>query len=130
MKRKKSTGKQTVRRLVALSAAATTVWMVSQTADWEAVAHSGAQLMQSAAWAERIVRQELIRPLEEGSGVTLTGWEELVVAQSPALLLQREALQEEPVLDSDLNQTKRERAAETAKEKPDPAIPGKADEEP
>ena len=116
MKRKKSTGKKTVRRLVALSAAAATVWTVSQTADWEAVAHSGTQLIQSAAWAERLVRQELIRPLEEGSGVALTGWEELVVAQSPALLLQRAALQEEPRLDSDPAQTKREQAAETAKE--------------
>ena len=116
MKRKKSTGGKTVRRLVALSAAAATMWTVGQTADWEAVAHSGTQLIQSAAWAERLVRQELIRPLEEGSGVALTGWEELVVAQSPALLLQRAALKEEGSLDSDLGRTKREQAAETAKE--------------
>lgn len=115
MKRKKSTGKQTVRRLVALSAVAATVWTVSQTADWEAVSHSGAQLVQSAAWAERLVRQELIRPLEEGSSVALTGWEELVVAQSPALLFQRAALREEEILDSDPNQTRRKQAAETAK---------------
>ena len=117
MKRKKSTGGKTVRRLVALSAAAATMWTVGQTADWEAVAHSGTQLIQSAAWAERLVRQELIRPLEEGSGVVLTGWEELVVAQSPALLLQRAALKEEGSLDSDLGRTKREQAAETAKER-------------
>ena len=117
MKRKKSTGGKTVRRLVALSAAAATMWTVGQTADWEAVAHSGTQLIQSAAWAERLVRQELIRPLEEGSGVALTGWEELVVAQSPALLLQRAALKEEGSLDSDLGRTKREQEAETAKER-------------
>ena len=115
MKRKKSTSGKTVRRLVALSAAAATMWTVGQTADWEAVAHSGTQLIQSAAWAERLVRQELIRPLEEGSSVVLTGWEELVVAQSPALLLQRAVL-EEGSLDSDPGQTKREQAAESAKE--------------
>ena len=116
MKRKKSTSGKTVRRLVALSAAAATMWTVGQTADWDAVAHSGTQLIQSAAWAERLVRQELIRPLEEGSSVVLTGWEELVVAQSPALLLQRAALKEEGSLDSDPGQTKREQAAESAKE--------------
>ena len=117
MKRKKSTSGKTVRRLVALSAAAATMWTVGQTADWEAVAHSGTQLIQSAAWAERLVRQELIRPLEEGSSVVLTGWEELVVAQSPALLLQRAALKEEGSLDSDPGQTKKTTKAKQKEKK-------------
>ena len=115
MKRKKSTGKKTVRRLVALSAAAATVWTVSQTADWEAVARSGTQLIQSAAWAEQLVRQELIRPVEEECGVMLTGWEELVVAQSPVLLIQRAALQKNP-LDSDSTQEKQEQTEKAATE--------------
>ena len=109
MKRKKSIGKRNVRRWVALSAAAATVWTVSQTADWEAVAHSGTQLIQSAAWAEQLVRQELIRPLEEECGVMLTGWEELVVAQSPVLLIQRAALPKNP-LDSRKNRSRQKRA--------------------
>ena len=73
MKRKKSIGKRNVRRWVALSAAAATVWTVSQTADWEAVAHSGTQLIQSAAWAEQLVRHEQIRPFHEDSREKLTG---------------------------------------------------------
>lgn len=115
MKRKKSIGKRNVRRWVALSAAAATVWTVSQTADWEAVAHSGTQLIQSAAWAEQLVRQELIRPLEEECGVMLTGWEELVVAQSPVLLIQRSALPKNP-LDSDSSQEKQEQTEKAVTE--------------
>lgn len=94
MKRKKTPGSQDVRHLVALSAAAATVWTVARTADWGAVAVAGTQLAQRAALAEKIVRQELIRPAEESAGVMLNGWEELVVAQSPVLLIQRTALQE------------------------------------
>ena len=115
MKRKKSIGKRNVRRWVALSAAAATVWTVSQTADWEAVAHSGTQLIQSAAWAEQLVRQELIRPLEEECGVMLTGWEELVVAQSPVLLIQRAALPKNP-LDSASTQEKQEQTKKNVTE--------------
>ena len=115
MKRKKSISKRNVRRWVALSAAAATVWTVSQTADWEAVAHSGTQLIQSAAWAEQLVRQELIRPLEEECGVMLTGWEELVVAQSPVLLIQRAALPKNP-LDSASTQEKQEQTRKNVTE--------------
>lgn len=101
MKRKKSTGSRSVRRLVALSAAAATVWTVAQTADWEAVTASGAQIIRNAALAERVIRQELIRPAEEAeSGVRLNGWEELVVAQSPALLIQRPEVTQETVDDT------------------------------
>lgn len=115
MKQKKSKNRKTARRLIALSAAVATVWTVAQTADWQAVAQSGAQIIQSAAWAERLLQQELIRPWEEGDEGTLTGWEELVVAQSPALLLQREQVQVETPTTADPNQEKREQAAEHAK---------------
>lgn len=77
MKRKKAPGRdgkvRSTRRLVALSAAAATVWTVSQTVNWQAVSQSLSGLRQGSELVEEIVRQELIRPAEEGGQAGTVG---------------------------------------------------------
>ena len=87
MKRKRAPGKgRSTRRLVALSAAAATVWTVSRTVNWQAVSQSLSSLRQGSELVEEIVRQELIRPAEEGGQLALSAWEQLVVTESPQLM--------------------------------------------
>ena len=87
MKRKRAPGKsRTTRRLVALSAAAATVWTVTRTVNWQAVSQSLSGLRQGSELVEEIVRQELIRPAEDGGQLALSAWERLVVTESPQLM--------------------------------------------
>ena len=87
MKRKRAPGKNlTTRRLVALSAAAATVWTVTRTVNWQAVSQSLSGLRQGSELVEEIVRQELIRPAEDGGQLALSAWEQLVVTESPQLM--------------------------------------------
>lgn len=87
MKRKRAPGKnRTTRRLVALSAAAATVWTVTRTVNWQAVSQSLSGLRQGSELVEEIVRQELIRPAEDGGQLALSAWEQLVVTESPQLM--------------------------------------------
>ena len=87
MKRKKAPKKKrSTRRLVALSAAAATVWTVTQTVNWQAVSQSLSGLRQGSELVEQIVRQELIRPVAEGDALALSAWEQLVVTESPQLM--------------------------------------------
>ena len=87
MKRKKAPKKKrATRRLVALSAAAATVWTVTQTVNWQAVSQSLSGLRQGSELVEQIVRQELIRPVAEGDALALSAWEQLVVTESPQLM--------------------------------------------
>ena len=87
MKRKRARKKnRATRRLIALSAAAATVWTVAQTVNWPAVSQSLAGLRQGSELVEQIVRQELIRPAEEGGELALSAWEQLVLTESPQLL--------------------------------------------
>lgn len=87
MKRKRAPGKsRTTRRLVALSAAAATVWTVTRTVNWQAVSQSLSGLRQGSELVEEIVRQELIRPAEDGGQMALSAWERLVVTESPQLM--------------------------------------------
>lgn len=96
MKRKKAPGRdgkvRSTRRLVALSAAAATVWTVSQTVNWQAVSQSLSGLRQGSELVEEIVRQELIRPAEEGGQLALSAWEQLVVGESPQLMSSKAAI--------------------------------------
>ena len=87
MKRKRAPGKnRTTRRLVALSAAVATVWTVTRTVNWQAVSQSLSGLRQGSELVEEIVRQELIRPAEDGGQLALSAWEQLVVTESPQLM--------------------------------------------
>ncbi len=87
MKRKRAPGKsRTTRRLVALSAAAATVWTMTRTVNWQAVSQSLSGLRQGSELVEEIVRQELIRPAEDGGQLALSAWERLVVTESPQLM--------------------------------------------
>ncbi|MDY4953012.1 MAG: stage II sporulation protein P [Candidatus Onthomonas sp.] len=87
MKRKRAPGKsRTTRRLVALSAAAATVWTMTRTVNWQAVSQSLSGLRQGSELVEEIVRQELIRPAEDGGQLALSAWEQLVVTESPQLM--------------------------------------------
>ena len=96
MKRKRARKKnRATRRLIALSAAAATVWTVAQTVNWPAVSQSLAGLRQGSELVEQIVRQELIRPAEEGGELALSAWEQLVLTESPQLLSSQAAVNEE-----------------------------------
>ena len=87
MTRKRAPGKsRTTRRLVALSAAAATVWTMTRTVNWQAVSQSLSGLRQGSELVEEIVRQELIRPAEDGGQLALSAWERLVVTESPQLM--------------------------------------------
>ena len=93
MKRKRAPGKnRTTRRLVALSAAAATVWTVTRTVNWQAVSQSLSGLRQGSELVEEIVRQELIRPAEDGGQLALSAWEQLVVTESPQLMSSQSAV--------------------------------------
>lgn len=120
MKRKRAPGKnRTTRRLVALSAAAATVWTVTRTVDWQAVSQSLSGLRQGSELVEEIVRQELIRPAEDGGQLALSAWEQLVVTESPQLMSSQSAvndyLAEEQVAERSA-QARAEASAQAAEE--------------
>ena len=120
MKRKRAPGKnRTTRRLVALSAAAATVWTVTRTVNWQAVSQSLSGLRQGSELVEEIVRQELIRPAEDGGQLALSAWEQLVVTESPQLMSSQGAvndyLEEEQVAERSA-QARAEASAQAAEE--------------
>lgn len=120
MKRKRAPGKnRTTRRLVALSAAAATVWTVTRTVNWQAVSQSLSGLRQGSELVEEIVRQELIRPAEDGGQLALSAWEQLVVTESPQLMSSQSAvndyLAEEQVAERSA-QARAEASAQAAEE--------------
>lgn len=120
MKRKRAPGKnRTTRRLVALSAAAATVWTVTRTVNWQAVSQSLSGLRQGSELVEEIVRQELIRPAEDGGQLALSAWEQLVVTESPQLMSSQSAvndyLAEEQVAERSAH-ARAEASAQAAKE--------------
>ena len=120
MKRKRAPGKsRTTRRLVALSAAAATVWTVTRTVNWQAVSQSLSGLRQGSELVEEIVRQELIRPAEDGGQLALSAWEQLVVTESPQLMSSQGAvndyLAEEQVAERSAH-ARAEASAQAAKE--------------
>lgn len=120
MKRKRAPGKnRTTRRLVALSAAAATVWTVTRTVNWQAVSQSLSGLRQGSELVEEIVRQELIRPAEDGGQLALSAWEQLVVTESPQLMSSQGAvndyLAEEQVAERSA-QARAEASAQAAEE--------------
>lgn len=93
MKRKKGPKRKlSTRRLIALAAVAATVWTVSGTANWKAVAATMSGLWQGTGLVEQIVRQELIQPVENGKQMVLSAWEQLVVTESPQLLSSQSAV--------------------------------------
>lgn len=123
------------RRLVALSAAAVTIWTVSCTVNWDAVAVSMNELRRGPELVEQIVRQELIRPVEEEGALELSGWEQLVLRESPLLLSGQSAVSEEQVAqerEASAQEAAEKKAAEEAekeKEQKEAADKKKAQEE-
>ena len=105
MKQKRSArGRGTTRRLVALSAAVATAMTVARSVNWQAVGQSVGRLHQGSELVEELVRQELVRPVAQGTALTV--WEQMVVAESPQLLNGRSAVDD---------QIAREEAAQAAR---------------
>ena len=88
-----SRGRGTTRRLVALSAAVATVCTVARSVNWQAVERSFAGLRQGSELVEELVRQELVRPVAQGTALTV--WEQMVVAESPQLLNGKSAVDDQ-----------------------------------
>ena len=129
MKRKRARKKnRATRRLIALSAAAATVWTVAQTVNWPAVSQSLAGLRQGSELVEQIVRQELIRPAEEGGELALSAWEQLVLTESPQLLSSQAAVNEYLAEEQASQQSARDRAEAARRAEEEKAAAQKARE--
>ena len=129
MKRKRARKKnRATRRLIALSAAAATVWTVAQTVNWPAVSQSLAGLRQGSELVEQIVRQELIRPAEEGGELALSAWEQLVLTESPQLLSSQAAVNEYLAEEQASQQSVRDRAEAARRAEEEKAAAQKARE--
>ena len=86
---------------------------------WQAVSQSLSGLRQGSELVEEIVRQELIRPAEDGGQLALSAWEQLVVTESPQLMSSQGAvndyLAEEQVAERSAH-ARAEASAQAAKE--------------